>query len=254
MAPSMDGDASTISHTHMANLSMTVSKNIMGHWYTRRLMTPFASFKSMAIDVSCGSAILKTPFARSQSVLSITGYFFLNGMERFTSISFSHSDCAQRHFSSIFSAKLCIGSSNGYIVSISYTTWTITSSSMTLTRSSLAPLRPISAWQRIPKKEWMDGSSTSQELNSIPIRWSHVYLKTNTTEQQAEYSDYSPLAQSLIVPSRNFSAFFRSVLELFPWDDPSSAISSTYSNGCHISTPVQCGIYLPLHAETCSGG
>src|SRR5579859_6793836 len=75
----------------------------------------------------------------------------------------------------------------------------------------------------------MDGLLISRELNSILIKWSLVYLKTNMIGQLMQYNDYSPLVQSLIVRSRNSSASFHSAPGLFLLVDLSSAISSIYS-------------------------
>src|SRR5579859_511598 len=177
------------------------------------------------------------PFAKFQSVLLITGYFFSNGTGRRTSTSSSHLDCQQLHSSSTSLAKLC----TGLLIMFSFSTLSITSTissySMIPTQSSLGPSRHIAAWRRTPRSGRMDGLSISQELNSILIKWSLVYLKTNMIGQLMQYNDYSPLVQSLIVRSRNSSASFHSAPGLFLLVDLSSAISSIYSNVCHTYTP-----------------
>src|SRR5579859_7737001 len=98
-----------ISHALAANLSMMVSKNNSGHCHIKRLIMLFSTSKSMATGVCYRNKISKTPFARFQSVLLITGYSFSNGTGRCTSISSSHLDCEQLHSSSTSLAKLCTG-------------------------------------------------------------------------------------------------------------------------------------------------
>src|SRR5579859_6587811 len=229
----MDGGASMISHALVANLSMMVSKNISGRCHIRRLTMLFATSKSMATGVCYGNEISKTPFAKFRSVLSITGYFFSNGTGRCTSTSSSHLDCEQLHSSSTSLVKLCTGLLIMFLVSTWSITWTISSYSMIPTQSSLGPSRHILAWQRTPRSGRTDGLSISRELNSILIKWSLVYLKTNMIGQLMQYNDYSPLVQSLIVHLRNSSASFHSAPGLLLLVDLSSAISSIYSNVCH---------------------
>src|SRR5579859_5213700 len=242
-----------ISHALVVNLSMMASKNTSGHCYIKHLTMLFATSKSMATGVCYGNEISKTPFARFQSVLSITGYFFSNGTGRCTSTSSSHLDCEQLHSSSTSLAKLCTGLLIMFSVLTWSITWTISSYSKILTQSSLGPSRHILAWQRTPRSGRTDRLSILWELKSILIKWSLVYLKTNMIGQLMRYNDYSPLVQSLIVHSRNSLASFHSAPGLFLLVDVSSAISSIYSNVCHTYTPMLYVILLPLHVKTYSG-
>src|SRR6266496_1441838 len=191
-----DGDEFTISPTPLASQSTTVFLNNTGPSCIKQSMMPSDSLENMVIERFYECVISRMLFTSFQSVLLITGYSFLNGMESYMWISSFHLDYALHLSFSTSSARDYIGLWTGYSVEILFIIWMISYWSMIQILSSLVPLPHILVSPRTARKGKMDGLSTSQALNSILISCRHAYQWTSIIEQWKVYKGYSYLALS----------------------------------------------------------